>query len=129
MKQLIVATATVCIAAAIQVAASDWPQWRGPNRDGSGAAFTAPAQWPETLTRRWRIDVGGGHSSPVLASGRVYLHTRQQENEVVSAIDAATGKIIWQERYPAPYRMNPAATAHGPGPKSTPVVAGGRVVT
>ena len=129
MKQLIVATSTVCIAAAIQVGAGDWPQWRGPNRDGTGAAFTAPAQWPETLTRRWSLDVGGGHSSPVLADGRIYLHTRQQENEVVSAIDAGTGKIIWQDRYPAPYRMNPAATAHGPGPKSTPVVAAGRVVT
>jgi outer membrane protein assembly factor BamB len=110
------------------VSAADWPQWRGPSRDGSGATFTAPAQWPETLTQRWKIDVGGGHSSPVLAGTRIYLHTRQEENEVVSAFDAATGKVIWQDRYPAPYRMNPAATGHGPGPKSTPVVAGGRVI-
>jgi outer membrane protein assembly factor BamB len=118
----------LCLACGIQ-AAADWPQWRGPNRDGRGATFTAPAQWPESLIRRWSIDVGSGHSSPVLAGGRIYLHTRQQENEVVSAIDAGTGKIAWQDRYPAPYRMNPAATAHGPGPKSTPVVAGGRVIT
>jgi outer membrane protein assembly factor BamB len=107
--------------------AADWPQWRGPNRDGTGATFTAPKQWPEKLTQRWKVAVGGGHSSPVLVGDRIYLHTRQQENETISALDAATGKVIWQDRYPAPYKMNSAATAHGPGPKSTPVVAGGRV--
>jgi outer membrane protein assembly factor BamB len=65
----------------------------------------------------------------VLAGGRIYVHTRQQENEVTSAIDAMTGTIVWQDRYAAPYRMNPAATGHGPGPKSTPIVAGGRLIT
>jgi outer membrane protein assembly factor BamB len=65
----------------------------------------------------------------VLVGGRIYLHTRQQEDEVVSALDAPSGKILWQERYPAPYTMNPAATGHGPGPKSTPAVAGGRIYT
>ena len=108
---------------------ADWPQWRGPNRDGTSATFSAPPQWPETLSRRWQITVGSGHSSPVLAGGRVYVHTRQKDDEIVSAIDVSSGKILWQDRYPAPYRMNPAAMGHGPGPKSTPVVAGGRVVT
>ena len=123
------ALAAFLLSAACGIQAADWPQWRGPNRDGRGATFTAPAQWPESLKRGWSVDVGGGHSSPVLAAGRLYIHTRQGDNEVVSAIDAATGKIVWQDRYAAPYQMNPAATTHGPGPKSTPVVAGGRVVT
>ncbi len=118
----------LCAAFAVTLAA-DWPQWRGPHRDGTGATFSAPAEWPETLTRRWKITVGSGHASPVLAGGRVFLHTRQQDDEVVSALDASTGKIVWQERYRAPYRMNPAATGLGPGPKSTPAVANGRVVT
>jgi outer membrane protein assembly factor BamB len=108
---------------------ADWPQWRGPNRDGGSVTFAEPAQWPEKLTQRWKIPVGGGHSSPVLVGSRVYLHSRQQENEIVSALDAATGKTIWQDRYPAPYKMNSAATGHGPGPKSTPAVSGGRVFT
>jgi outer membrane protein assembly factor BamB len=109
--------------------AADWPQWRGPNRDGGGAVFIEPAQWPEKLNERWKIPVGGGHSSPVLVANRIYLHSRQQDAEVVSAFDAATGNVIWQDKYPAPYRVNSAAAAHGPGPKSTPVVAGGRVFT
>jgi len=123
------AAASALLLLTSHLSAADWPQWRGPNRDGVAASFSVPAQWPERLTQRWKIAVGGGHSSPVLAGGRVYLHTRQQEQEVVSAFDAATGRTIWQERYAAPYRMNPAATAHGPGPKSTPVVSAGRVVT
>ena len=117
------------VALSASLFASDWPQWRGPNRDGTGAAFTEPAQWPEKLTERWKVTVGSGHSSPVLVGDRIYLHSRQQENETIRAIDAATGKTIWQDQYRAPYRMNPAATGHGPGPKSTPVVADGRLFT
>ncbi len=127
MRRLVAST-LACAAFAASLVAADWPQWRGPNRDGSGAVFNEPAQWPEKLTERWKINVGVGHSSPVLAGNRIYLHSRQQNDEVISAIDAATGKTVWQDRYPAPYRMNSAATAHGPGPKSTPVVAQGRVI-
>jgi outer membrane protein assembly factor BamB len=126
MKKL--AVSTLITWAAITTSAADWPQWRGPNRDGTGAVFTEPARWPETLTERWKITVGGGHSSPVLVGNRIYLHSRQENDEVITALDAATGKVIWQDRYPAPYRMNPAATGHGPGPKSTPVVAQGKVI-
>ena len=129
LKKLVTSTLLTCVSLGAALFASDWPQWRGPNRDGGGATFVEPAQWPEKLTQRWKIPVGAGHSSPVLAGGRIYLHTRQQENEIVSAIDAASGKVIWQDRYPAPYRVNQAAASHGPGPKSTPVVAGGRVIT
>jgi len=110
-------------------ALADWPQWRGPNRDGRVATFTEPARWPEQLTQRWKVPVGLGHSSPVLVGNRLYVHARQQDTEVVAALDAASGKVLWQDTYPAPYRVNSAAAAHGPGPKSTPVVAGGRVVT
>ncbi|MGH9346609.1 MAG: PQQ-binding-like beta-propeller repeat protein [Vicinamibacterales bacterium] len=128
MRTRVGSTFVCCGALVASVVASDWPQWRGPNRDGGGAAFTEPARWPERLTARWTIAVGGGHSSPVLAGNRIYLHSRQQENELISAIDAGSGTVIWQDQYPAPYRMNPAAAGHGPGPKSTPVVAGGRVI-
>lgn len=108
--------------------AADWPQWRGPNRDGI-AAGTAPAAFPEKLTRRWSLPVGEGHSSPVLAAGRIYLLSREGENEIVRAIDPAAGKVLWQQSYPAPFKINSAATAHGAGPKSTPLVAGGKLFT
>ena len=107
---------------------TDWPQWRGPRRDGSVAA-TLPAQWPETLTKRWETPVGAGHASPVVSGNRVVVIARQDEREVVRALDVASGKEIWRAAYPAPYTVNPAARSHGPGPKSTPAIAGGRVFT
>src|SRR5215510_13326334 len=55
------------------------------------------------------------------------MFSRQDENEVMSALDAATGKVLWQTGYPAPFTMHSAATPHGKGPKSTPVFANGRL--
>jgi outer membrane protein assembly factor BamB len=107
---------------------AEWSQWRGPARDGA-AAFSAPAAWPATLTKRWEVAVGSGHSSPVIAGDRVIIHTRQGEREVTRALDLHTGKELWHNDYAAPYTMNSAARGHGPGPKSTPAVAGGRVFT
>ena len=107
----------------------DWPQWRGPARDGVVNFFREPAAWPERLTRKWKIPVGLGHSSPVYAGGRIYVFSRQQDREVVSSVNPEDGKILWSQSYPAPYKMNPAAVKHGEGPKSTPVVAGGKLYT
>jgi outer membrane protein assembly factor BamB len=107
----------------------DWPQWRGPNRDGTLASFTAPASWPDTLTRRWKIDVGTGYATPIVVANRVYAFSRQDDNEVMRALDAGTGKVVWETRYPAPFNMSPATARHGPGPKSTPTFANGRLFT
>jgi len=107
----------------------DWPQFRGPNRDGAVASFVEPTAWPERLTQQWKVDVGDGHATPVLVGARVYTFSRQGTNEVMQALDAATGKAIWQTRYPAPVTVNPAAQAHGPGPKATPTFASGRLYT
>ena len=107
----------------------DWPQFRGPNRDGAVASFAEPKTWPDKLTQRWKVDVGEGHASPILVGGRLHTFTRQGANEVMQALDAATGKVIWQTRYAAPVTVNPAAQAHGPGPKSTPTFANGRLYT
>jgi outer membrane protein assembly factor BamB len=112
-----------------QGAGPDWPQFRGPARDGAMASFAEPGVWPERLTQRWKVEVGEGHATPVLVGGRIYMFARQGANEVMQALDAATGKTIWQTRYAAPVTMNPAAKAHGPGPKSTPTFADGRIYT
>ena len=108
--------------------AQDWPQWRGPNRDGV-AAGTASKVWPERLTQKWQATVGQGHSSPVVVGNRVYIFTREGEDEVVRCLELETGKEIWSDRYAVPYQMNPAATGHGKGPKSTPVVNNGKLYT
>jgi outer membrane protein assembly factor BamB len=119
----------VFVLLAALTAAEDWPQWRGPHRDGVAAAFPEPKAWPEKLTLKWKVAVGEGHASPVVADGRVYVHTRQADREVVTALRPENGQPIWQEGYAAPYTVNPAAARHGKGVKSTPVVADGRIVT
>jgi outer membrane protein assembly factor BamB len=112
------------------VATAEWPQWRGPNRDGLVGGVNAPAAWPKELKQNWRVTVGIGHSSPVVSNGVVYQFARQGEDEVLVALDASTGKELWRSAAtPAPYTVNPAASGHGKGPKSTPTVANGRVYT
>ena len=125
-----VTTTILCVALGVSVMAQapSWPQWRGPARDGA-AAFDAPRAWPASLTRAWEAQVGLGHSSPVIDGGKVVVHTREGAREVVRAFDLATGKRLWQDAYDAPYQLNPAAQLHGPGPKSTPAISGGRVFT
>ena len=108
-------------------AASDVTQWRGAGRDGVVTGFTAPAAWPEMLTQRWKIDVGTGYATPLVVGNRIYMFSRQGDDEVMSAIDPASGKVLWRTAYAAPFEMNSAAKAHGPGPKSTPVFSNGRL--
>jgi outer membrane protein assembly factor BamB len=111
------------------VAAQDWPQWRGPARTGTAVGFKPPAAWPERPKQLWKAQAGAGHSSPIVAGGRVYLFSRVGEQEALTAWDLSTGKQLWRQAYDAPYQMNPAATAHGKGPKSTPVHDRGRIFT
>jgi outer membrane protein assembly factor BamB len=123
-----------------QGAAPDWPQWRGPNRDGAVASFEEPASWPALLTLRWKVEVGLGYATPIVVDNRVYMFarqtgpfTRQTGNEVMLALDADTGKAIWQTGYPALFSLNsimgPVARSHREGPKSTPTFANGRLYT
>lgn len=112
----------------VAIFAGDWPQWRGPNRDGI-APGAPPSNLPEKLTRKWQIAIGEGHSSPISAAGRIFAISREGSNEVVRAVDPASGKVLWQQSYAAPYSVNPAATSHGPGTKSTPVYSSGKLCT
>ena len=109
--------------------AGDWPQFRGPGRDGVVASFAAPASWPDRLTRKWKVDVGLGYATPVLVGDRVYMFSRQGEEEVLAAHDAASGTRIWTYKYPAPFTISSAAARHEKGPKSTPTFADGRLFT
>jgi outer membrane protein assembly factor BamB len=124
---ILVALATLSAVLVGQIEGQDLTQWRGPNRDGSVASFTEPKEWPEQLTQRWKVEVGLGYATPLLVGNRVYMFSRQGDNEVMSALDAATGKVIWQTGYPASFVMNSSAAKHGMGPKSTPVFANGRL--
>ena len=110
-------------------AGQDWPQWRGPNRDGAVTSFSEPTSWPEGLTEQWTVDVGLGYATPLLVGDRIYTYTRQDEDEVMMALNARSGEIIWRTSYPASYDMNPATSRHRAGPKSTPTFADGRLFT
>jgi outer membrane protein assembly factor BamB len=125
-----------CAAAVVLCAASAWGAvttgatgWRGPGRDGRVPGFQAPANWPEALTQDWRVEVGEGHSSPLIVEDAAFIFSRNGEAEVVRRLDVETGREVWKASYPAPYEMNPAARGHGKGPKSTPAWADGRLYT
>lgn len=116
-------------AAAAQSSPQDYPQWRGLNRDGAASAFVEPASWPDTLTRKWKVDVGVGYATPLVVADTVYVFTRRNETEVMTALEAATGKERWHTSYPAPYAPATPAAAHGVGPKATPLFHNGRLFT
>ena len=105
----------------------DWPQWRGISRDSKVTGFKAPSSWPAELKQEWKVTVGFGDATPVLAGNRIYLNTRQGNDEVILCLDAATGKELWKNQYPSSAVTGPAASH--PGPRSTPSVSDGKVVT
>jgi outer membrane protein assembly factor BamB len=113
----------------VPAAAQEWPQWRGPNRDGAVSGFKVPATWPKSLSQKWKIEVGLGYSTPLVVGDRLYQFSRQNEDEVMTALDPATGKVLWRTSYPASFKLTPAAARHGAGPKSTPTFAAGRLFT
>ncbi len=122
-------TIVMALLAGATPASADWAQWRGPNRDAAGAAKGAWAQRPGELTRRWRIEVGSGQSSPVVAGGTAFLFAREDGNEVARAVDLETGRVRWRQGYAAPYEVYPGAASYGSGPRSTPVLEAGRLFT
>lgn len=120
---------SVLILSAVPVSAQDWTQWRGPSRDGVIPAAIVPKQWPKSTKRSWSVDIGEGYSSPVVANGRAYLHSRRDPEEIVTAIDLANGKILWQQKYGAGFTKNQYATQMAKGPNSTPLILGSRLFT
>jgi outer membrane protein assembly factor BamB len=107
--------------------AQDWPQWRGPDRNNKVAQFTVPSAWPKELAQKWKTTVGLGDATPALVGDKVYAFTRQGGDEVILCLEAASGKVVWQDKYPAQAVSGPAG-GH-PGPRSTPAVADGKVCT
>jgi outer membrane protein assembly factor BamB len=128
MKLLRLVSAVSSALLVTSLLASDWPQWRGPHRDGITSGFKSPAVWTtETLVRKWSVPVGEGHASPVVVGDRVFIFSREGELEIMRCLALTDGKIVWFDSYEVPYEMHPAARRHGQGPKATPTVADGRV--
>jgi outer membrane protein assembly factor BamB len=111
------------------IGAQQWPQWRGPNRDGLITTFSPPAKWPEKLTQKWKTAIGRGYSSPIVSESKIYVHSSTTDQETVSCLDFNTGKIIWRKNYASTFVKNQYAKDMEKGPFSTPVLHQGLLFT
>jgi outer membrane protein assembly factor BamB len=109
--------------------AQEWTQWRGPGRDGSVVSKYAPATWPEELKQTWRVEIGEGYSSPVVAGGKVFVHGRRDPEEIVESVNLADGKVLWQQKYQAEFKKNQYAVEMAKGPNATPLILDNRLFT
>jgi len=119
-------TAGLMLLGATTATAQDWPQWRGPNRDGKAPGFKAPETWPAELPAKWKVTVGFGDAAPAVVGDRIYAFTRQGDKEVALCLSSADGSEVWRDEYQA-VEVTGAAGSH-PGPRSSPAVADGKVV-
>jgi outer membrane protein assembly factor BamB len=109
---------------AIMAPAADWPQWRGPDRDGKSADTGLLDSWPKGGPRLlWKAqDLGEGYSGPAIAGDRLYIQGQQGGQQFVMAYDVHTGKQLWK---------TPAGKSfigdQGNGPRGTPTVEGARL--
>jgi hypothetical protein len=109
------------------VFAQDWPQWHGPNR-WKARRLACTGAWPQQLAPKWKTTVGAGDSTPALVGDKLYVFARQGGDEVLTCLNADDGKEVWKDKYEAQAISGPAAKLHS-GPRSSPAVADGKVVT
>ncbi len=98
-----------------------WPQWRGPTRDGK---VTGP-DWPATLqggaiSQLWRVELGEGYSSPIVATDRVFSVETKGDDEIARALDRKSGKELWEARWKGSMRVPFFASRNGSWVRATP---------
>jgi outer membrane protein assembly factor BamB len=106
-------------------AGDDWPQWRGPLRNGISAETGFLAGWPEGAAPKpaWRAEVGKGHAAAAVKDGRLFIAGWDGREDTVYCFEAARGALIWKQSYPS------RTIFQWPGPRATPTVDGGAVYT
>lgn len=113
--------AFILLPSAFCLSASDWPQWRGPARDGV-ALEPLPAQFSTQPAAIWRKNIAHGYAAPVVAGGKLVFLDDQGNQETAHCLDATTGKELWSitlgENYTDEFE---------PGPRCTPLMDGDRV--
>src|SRR5262247_3296252 len=127
MRRLIVVAIALLCASALDAAPFDWPQFLGPDRNGTYSGPPLSETWgasgPKVV---WRKQVGQGFAGPAVVQGRVLLFHRVGNNETLESLDAKTGASQWQYTYPTSYRDD---FGFDEGPRAVPVVADGVVYT
>ncbi len=129
MRTWIVVGACALAAASVASADAPWPQFAGPTRDFNVAGVEIPSVWPESGPKRlWQHDLGDGYSSIVVADDTLYTMYHADGKDHVVALSPEDGAVRWDFAYDAPFPKD-TDTSFGPGPRSTPLVAGDRLVT
>jgi len=106
-----------------------WPQWGGPNGDFTCDASGLAEQWPKDGPAEvWSREIGAGHSTILYDRGTLFTMCRRGEQDAVLAVDADTGKTIWEYRYDAPAKPG-MLQDYGVGPHSSPLLTGDRLFT
>jgi outer membrane protein assembly factor BamB len=127
MSRLPVAVAVLALAAGVPAIATDWPQFLGPDRNGTYAGPPLSETWgPSGPKVVWRKQVGQAFAGPAVVQGRVLLFHRVGNEEVLESLDAKTGASTWRYAYPTNYRDD---FGFDEGPRAVPVVADGVVYT
>jgi outer membrane protein assembly factor BamB len=116
--------ALIFIVAAQLRAGGDWPQFLGPNRDGSSPEKIA-ADWKKTEPKViWKKGVGAGFAGPIVSGNLVVLFHRRGPSEILQAFDTASGASKWQNEVPTSYRDD---FGFDDGPRAVPTVADGMI--
>jgi len=115
----------LCLTAMSIASGADWPQWRGPNRDGISAETGLLKEWPKNGPKLlWQVnDIGDGYATPAVAGSRLFvLANRGMDNEFVQALSVQDGKTLWTTRLGKV--GNPNQEPPYPMARSTPTVDG-----
>ena len=124
-SRLLAALVTLCFYCSVTTFAKDWPQWRGPDRNGISSETGLLKQWPADGPKLvWQVnDLGDGYSTPAVVGNRIYMMSnRGLDNEFVQALSAQDGKVIWTTR--VGNVGNPNQDPSYPKARSTPTVDG-----
>ncbi len=112
-----------CLVGGVLGAEADWPQWRGPNRDGISSETGFLKNWPKAGPKvLWHISLGDGYSGISIAQGKAYTMFAEGNDEFVICLDASDGKEIWRFQSGTKFTEQ-----RGDGPRSMPTVDGDSV--
>jgi outer membrane protein assembly factor BamB len=126
MKPLLLPVLLILLLIRPSSQAADWPQLLGPDRNGTSNEGPLRSTFDPEPEIDWKHKVGAGLAGPAIADAKVVIFHRVGDLATVDALDAESGKPLWQFTYKTDYRDN---FGFDPGPRATPTIADGRVFT